>query len=88
MVSQFPSNRPVRLRHYRYPGEVRSLLGTFVILVSLYTLAALYFTTSREQIAKTVAITLLGLGVYVVTIIVQQRGALGSLVRVRAAAIP
>lgn len=82
MVSQFPSTLPVRLRDYRYPGEIRSLLGTFVILVSLYTLAALYFTTSLEQIAKTVAITLLGLGVYIVTIIVQQRGALGSLVRV------
>ena len=72
----------MRLRDYRYPGEVRSLLATFVILISLYTLAALFFPTSWEQTAKTVAITLLGLAVYIVTVLVQQRAALGSLVRV------
>ena len=82
MASQLPSSRPVRLRDYRYPGEVRSLLATFVILISVYTLAALFFTTSWEQSAKAVAITLLGLAVYIITIVVQQRGALGSLVRV------
>jgi len=82
MVSAAQSTRAIKLRDYRYPGEVRSLLLTFLVLISLYILAAFVFPTSWEQSAKTVAITLLGLGVYVITVFVQQRGALGSLVRV------
>jgi Zn-dependent protease with chaperone function len=82
MVSESQSSRSIRLRDYRYPGEVRSLLLTFIVLTSLYVLGAFVFPTSWGQSAKAVAITLLGLGVYVITVLVQQRGALGSLVRV------
>lgn len=88
MVSAAQSTRTIKLRDYRYPGEVRSLLLTFLVLILLYILAAFVFPTSWEQSAKTVAITLLGLGVYVITVLVQQRGALGSLVRVGARQFP
>ncbi len=72
----------IKLRDYRYPSEVTSLVLTFVILVSLYTLAAIFLASNFQQTAKALAITLLGLAVYVVTVLVQQRAAFGTLVKI------
>lgn len=72
----------IKLRDYRYPSEVTSLVLTFVILTSLYTLAAIFLASNLEQAAKALAITLLGLAVYVVSVLVQQRAAFGTLVKI------
>ena len=71
----------VRLRDYRYRGEVVSLVLTFVIIIALYTLAIWLFPSSWRQVWQAVVITTLGLAVYIVTIVVQQRSAFGTLVR-------
>lgn len=82
MASNIISGQPIRLRDYRYPGEVLSLVLTFLILLTLYTLAAIFLATNWEQTIKTFIFTVLGLSVYVITVLVQQRAALGTLVRV------
>jgi Zn-dependent protease with chaperone function len=82
MVSDVAPNRQLRLRDYRYPGEVLSLLLTFSILVSLYALAVVFFPTTGKQVWQALAITALGLAVYVITVLIQQRAAFGTLVRV------
>ncbi|MBS1812705.1 MAG: FHA domain-containing protein [Acidobacteria bacterium] len=82
MVSDVSSVRQIKLRHYRYPGEVSSLLLTFLILASLYALAIRFFPSNATQVWQTLFFTVLGLGVYIVTVIIQQRSAFGTLVRV------
>jgi pSer/pThr/pTyr-binding forkhead associated (FHA) protein/Zn-dependent protease with chaperone function len=82
MASDASSGRPIKLRDYRYPGEVVSLVLTFIILVTLYSLATLFFPSSWEQTIKALAFTALGLAVYIVSVLVQQRAAFGTLVRI------
>ena len=82
MASGVISGRQLRLRDYRYSGEVTSLILTFTILVTLYALAVWLFPSSTKQSRQTLTITCVGLAVYVITIIVQQRSVFGTLVRV------
>ena len=82
MASEAISNRQIRLRDFRYPGEVWSLLLTFLILTTLYALALHFFPSTWKQFWQTLVITLLGLAVYIITVVVQQRAAFGTLVRV------
>jgi hypothetical protein len=82
MASEVISSRTVRLRDYRYPGEVLSLLLTFVVLLTLYSLATFFFPTNWSATIKTLAVTVAGLMVYFVTVKLQQRAAFGTLVRV------
>lgn len=79
MASEAIPKQFIRLRDYRYQGEVLSLVLTFLMLFTIYTLAALFLAGDW---AKTTLFTLLGLGVYVVTVLVQQRAAFGTLVRI------
>ena len=82
MASEVISSRSIRLRDYRYPGEVLSLLLTFVVLFSLYFLATFFFPTTWASTIKTLAVTVAGLAVYITTVKMQQRAAFGTLVRV------
>lgn len=82
MVSDVSSVRQIKLRDYRYPGEVFSLLLTFFILTSLYAAAIRFFPSNAKQVWQTLIITAVGLGVFVITVIIQQRAAFGTLVRV------
>ena len=82
MVSDAIPGRPIKLRDYRYPGEVVSLVLTFIILVTLYSLATLFFPSNWAQTVKALAFTGLGLAVYIVSVLVQQRAAFGTLVRI------
>jgi Zn-dependent protease with chaperone function len=82
MASEVISDRPARLRQYRYPGEVLSLALTFIILMSLYAVATFFIPETWATTVKTLLITLAGLAVYVTTVKLQQRAALGTLVRV------
>ncbi len=82
MVSNASSVRQLKLRNYRYPGEVSSLVLTFLILASLYALVIIFFPSNAKQVWQTLIITTIGLAVYVITVIVQQRSAVGTLVRV------
>lgn len=82
MIGEAISNRQIRLRDYRYPGEVLSLLLTFLILAALYALAVIFFPSTVKQVWQTLIITALGLAVYIITVVVQQRSAFGTLVRV------
>jgi hypothetical protein len=82
MVSDVVPSRQVRLRDFRYPGEVLSLLLTFFVLTSLYALAVIFFPASAKQVWQALIITALGLAVYIITVVVQQRAAFGTLVRV------
>ncbi len=82
MQSDATPSHWIRLRDYRHSGEVVSLVLTFIGLTSLYALAAIFLSNNREQTIKALAITLLGLLVYVVTVLVQQRAAFGTLVRI------
>lgn len=82
MVSNASSVRQIKLRNYRYPGEVLSLVLTFSILASLYALVIVFFPSNAKQVWQTLIITAVGLAVYVITVIVQQRSAVGTLVRV------
>lgn len=77
-------HKAVRLRDYRYPGELLSLVLTFVVLLSLYALATVFFPASWSSTVKALTITLAGLGVYILTVKLQQRAAFGTLVRVSA----
>jgi Zn-dependent protease with chaperone function len=70
------------LRDYRYPGEVLSLALTFIILISLYALVTIFFPTNWSTTLKTLMITLAGLAVYIISVKLQQRAAVGTMVRV------
>jgi len=80
--------KAIRLRDYRYPGEVLSLVVTFVALLSLYAVATVFFPESWSSTVKALTITLVGLAVYVATVKLQQRAASGTLVRVSARQFP
>lgn len=82
MENQLAASRPLRLRDYRYPGELLSLALTFIILLSLYALFTIFFPAAWSTTVKTLVITLAGLGVYVLTVKLQQRAAFGTMVRV------
>jgi|SRR5262245_8776183 len=82
MHSEAISDRPARLRDYRCAGEVLSLALTFMILLSLYALAAIFFPETWSSTLKALLITLAGLTVYVISVKLQQRAALGTMVRV------
>src|SRR5262245_8891077 len=82
MASEVISDRPARLRDYRCAGEVLSLALTFIILLSLYALAAVFFPETWSSTLKALLITAAGLAVYIIGVKLQQRAALGSMVRV------
>jgi Zn-dependent protease with chaperone function len=82
MASEVISDRPARLRDYRCAGEVLSLALTFIILLSLYALAAIFFPETWSSTLKALLITLAGLTVYIIGVKLQQRAALGTMVRV------
>jgi Zn-dependent protease with chaperone function len=82
MASEVISDRPARLRDYRYAGEVLSLALTFFVLFSLYALAAIFFPANWSSTLKALLITAAGLTVYIISVKLQQRAALGTMVRV------
>lgn len=82
MVSEISPLRQIKLRDYRYPGEVLSLVLTFLILVALYALVIFLFLRNAAQIGQTLLITVLGIAAYIITVLVQQKSAFGTLVRV------
>jgi Zn-dependent protease with chaperone function len=82
MASRVISGRQIRLRDYRYPGEVLSLVLTFVTIAALYALAVRFFPSSSKQAMQILIVTAIALVVYVVTVLVQQRSVLGTMVRV------
>lgn len=82
MASEIVSTRTIRLRDYRYPGEVLSLLLTFVFLVAIFAVATLFFPNTWSQTVKAMAVTVAGLSVYIFSVKLQQRAAFGTLVRV------
>ncbi|MEK7830887.1 MAG: FHA domain-containing protein [Acidobacteriota bacterium] len=88
MASNVISEQPIKLRQYRYSGELLSLFLTFLFLFTLYVLATIFFLESRATTLKALTITLAGLAVYVITVKLQQRSALGTLVRVSARQFP
>src|SRR5262247_3959246 len=82
MASEVISDRPARLRDYRYGGEVLSLALTFFILFSLYALAAIFFPETLSSAIKRVVITVGRLTFYIISVKLQQRAAFGTMVRV------
>src|SRR5262245_56345052 len=82
MASEAISDRPARLRDYRCAGEVLSLALTFIILLTLYALAAIFFPETWSSTLKALLITTAGLAVYIIGVKLQQRSALGTMVRV------
>src|SRR5262245_44300785 len=82
MSSEAISDRPARLRDYRCAGEVLSLALTFIILLSLYALATIFFPDTWSSTLKSLLITAAGLAVYIIGVKLQQRAALGTMVRV------
>src|SRR5262245_18742062 len=82
MASEVISDRPARLRDYRCAGEVLSLALTSIILLSLYALAAIFFPETWSSTLKALLITMAGLAVYIIGVKLQQRAALGTMVRV------
>lgn len=88
VISDQASIRSIRVRDYRYPGELLSLVLTFLFLFTLFALAAIYFPTTWSATLKALMITMAGLAVYVVTVKLQQRAAFGTLVRVSARQFP
>src|SRR5262247_4642656 len=82
MASEVISDRPARVRDYRCAGEVLSLALTFIILLSLYALAAIFFPETWSSTLKALLITMAGLTVYIISVKLQQRAAFGTLVRV------
>src|SRR5215470_11640123 len=82
MASEVISDRPARLRDYRYAGEVLSLALTFFILFSLYAVAAVFFPETWTSTLKALLITTAGLSVYIISVKLQQQAALGTMVRV------
>jgi len=83
-----PAGKPIRLRDYRYAGELLSLVLTFVVLLSLYGVATVFFPESWSSTLKALMITLAGLSVYIISVKLQQRAAFGTLVRVSARQFP
>jgi Zn-dependent protease with chaperone function len=77
-----PPRRQIRLRDYRYPGEIWSLVLTFLSIVGLYFLAIWFFPAAHTQIWKILIVTVAALAVYIVTVLVQQRSVFGTMVRV------
>lgn len=88
VISSQPKNPIVRLRDYRYSGELLSLFLTFLFLFLLYALAAIFFPESWETTLKALLIPMAGLAVFVISVKLQQRSALGTLVRVSARQFP
>lgn len=82
MAIEVISDRPAKLRDYRHPGEVLSLVLTFVILFSLYALATIFFPATWTATLKALLITMAGLTVYIISVKLQQRAAFGTMVRV------
>lgn len=82
MASDVISGRRIRLRDYRYTGELLSLVLTFSLLLSLFALATVFFPESWSTTLKALTITLAGLAVFIITVKLQQRAAFGTLVRV------
>jgi len=82
MASEVVSDRPARLRDYRYTGEVLSLALTFITLFSFYALATIFFPETWSSTLKALLITMAGLAVYIISVKMQQRAAFGTLVRV------
>ncbi|MBS1788617.1 MAG: FHA domain-containing protein [Acidobacteria bacterium] len=87
-ISSQNQNRSVRLKDYRYSGELLSLFLTFSLLFLAYALAAIFFSESWATTLKTLMITLTGLAVYVFTVKLQHRAAFGTMVRVSARQFP
>lgn len=81
-MSEKTASRQIRLSNYRYPGELLSLVLTLIIIITLYGLATVFFPSDWSSTLKTVLITAGGLGVYIVSVKLQQRAALGTMVRV------
>ena len=81
MLNDIPTARSVRLSDYRYPGELWSLVITFTLIALVYALLIWIFPNNLSQILKALAFTLAGVAVYVVFVIIQQRAAIGTLVR-------
>src|SRR5262245_6374798 len=79
MASEVISDRPARLRDYRCAGEVLSLALTFIVLLSLYGLAAIFFPETWSSTLKALLITMAGLTVYIISVKLQQRTALGTM---------
>ncbi len=82
MAGEVIPSRRIKLRDYRYQGELLSLVLTSIILLTLYGLATIVFPATWSTTLKTLTITLAGLAVYVVTVKLQHRTALGTMVRV------
>lgn len=82
MAGVMATNQKIRSSDYRYPGEHLSLVLTFSILITLYVLAAIFFTRTWLSTLNTLTLTFAGLTVYIVTVKLQQRSAFGTLVRV------
>ena len=78
----------LRLRDYRYRGEVVSLALTFIIVAVLYALAIRFFPSSSKQAGQILVLTVLAIAVYLITVVVQQRAVFGTLVRVSARQFP
>lgn len=87
-ISSPPQHRIVRLRDYRYSGELLSLFLTFLFLFLVYALAAIFFPESWATTLKAFLITMAGLAVYVLTVKLQQSAAYGTLIRVSARQFP
>lgn len=88
MASDIISGRRVKLRDYRYTGELLSLVLTFGLLLTLFALATVFFPESWSTTLKALTITLAGLAVFIITVKLQQRAAFGTLVRVSARQFP
>lgn len=88
MASEVVSTRQVRLRDYRYPGEVLSLALTFIVLITLFSLVVFLYPETWTATLKTLTITLAGLAVYIISVKLQQSSALGTLVRVSSRQFP
>ncbi|MCI0338096.1 MAG: FHA domain-containing protein [Acidobacteria bacterium] len=82
MAGEIVKGRAIRLRDYRYPGELLSLVLTFLTLITLYGLATIFFPETWSSTLKALMVTLAGLTVYIITVKLQQRAAFGTLVRV------
>jgi len=77
-----PESQGIRLSDYRYPGELVSLVLTLLIILTLYSLATIFFSSQWSSTLKTLLITAAGFGVYITSVKLQQRAALGTMVRV------
>ncbi|MGH9937281.1 MAG: hypothetical protein ACREAM_13625, partial [Blastocatellia bacterium] len=55
---------------------------TFIFLFSLYALATIFFPATWSSTLKALLITMAGLAVYIISVKMQQRAVLGTMVRV------